>query len=188
MAAFSTKLSNFNIFFLGHVTVCVHHRVSPLVTLLGAHQVISLPHDPEKAEIKCKEIFDSEDSLFDLCIMTSEDSLLSEDFCQDYCELLVKSCSERRLDSDAYGWFRRIFLYYWRLVWTSVYHRLDVKPLEYFKKLVDTGKLQPVLDSAYAYEQAEEAFQATATTSNIGKTIVTFGLRGHVVGETSNRT
>lgn len=170
------------------MTVCVHHRVSPLVTLLGAHQVISLPHDPEKAEIKCKEIFDSEDSLFDLCIMTSEDSLLSEDFCQDYCELLVKSCSERRLDSDAYGWFRRIFLYYWRLVWTSVYHRLDVKPLEYFKKLVDTGKLQPVLDSAYAYEQAEEAFQATATTSNIGKTIVTFGLRGHVVGETSNRT
>jgi len=172
----------------GHVTVCVHHRVSPLVTLLGAHQVISLPHDPEKAEIKCKEIFDSEDSLFDLCIMTSEDSLLSEEFCQDYCELLVKSCSERRLDSDAYGWFRRRFLYYWRLVWTSVYHRLDVKPLEYFKKLVDTGKLQPVLDSAYAYEQAEEAFQATATTSNIGKTIVTFGLRGHVVGETSNRT
>ena len=46
------------------MTVCVHHRVSPLVTLLGADQVISLPHDPEKAEIKCKEIFNSEDSLF----------------------------------------------------------------------------------------------------------------------------
>ena len=66
----------------GHVTVCVHHRVSPLVTLLGADQVISLPHDPEKAEIKCKDIFNSEDSLFDLCIITSEDSLLSEEFCQ----------------------------------------------------------------------------------------------------------
>jgi len=173
----------------GHVTVCVHHRVSPLVTLLGADQVISLPHDPEKAEIKCKDIFNSEDSLFDLCIITSEDSLLSEEFCQEYSDILVKSCSERRLASDAYGWFRRKLLYYWRkLVWSSTYHKLDVKPLDYFKKLVDTGKLQPVLDSAYAYEQAEEAFQATATTSNIGKTIVTFGLRGHMVGETSNRT
>ena len=140
----------------------------------------------KKAEIKCKEIFESEESLFDLCLITSEDSLLSEDFCQEYCDSLVKSCSERRLDSDAYGWIRRYFLHYWRSIWSSVYHKLDIKPLEYFKKLVDTGKLQPVLDSAYAYEQAEEAFQATATTSNIGKTIVTFGLRGHA--EQSNKS
>ena len=40
---------------------------------------------------------------------------------------------------------------------------------------------EPVLDSAYAYEQAEEAFQATATTSTVGKIIITFGLRGQNV-------
>ena len=32
----------------GHVTTCVHQRVAPLMTLLGADQVISLPHDPEQ--------------------------------------------------------------------------------------------------------------------------------------------
>ena len=34
----------------GHVTTCVHQRVCPLAKLLGADRVISLPHDPEKAE------------------------------------------------------------------------------------------------------------------------------------------
>ena len=77
-------------------------------------------------------------------------------------------------------------LSWWRCMWSSNYHYLDVRPLDHFAQLVQSGKLQPVLDSAYAYEQAEEAFQATASTSTVGKIIVTFGLRGYREATKSN--
>ena len=153
--------------------------MSPLAKQLGADRVISLPHDPEKAELRCHDIFNDEENFFDFCLITSEDSALSEEFCQEFSNSVLKSCRERHLASDGYGFIRRKILYFWRSMWTSRYHTLNVQPLNHFKQLVEQGKLQPVLDSAYAYEQAEEAFQATATTSNIGKTIVTFGLRGY---------
>lgn len=162
-----------------HITTCVHHRVSPLAKHLGADRVISLPHHPEDAEIRCRDLLESEDNFFDVCIITSEDSSLSQEFCAEFSNILVKSSCERRLSSDAYGFMRRFLLHKWRKVYLSCHHKFDGKILDHFKHMVDNGKLQPVLDSAYAYEQAEEAFQCTATTPNVGKTIVTFGLRGH---------
>lgn len=163
----------------GRVTACVNHNATPLAKLLGADRVISLPHDPEKAEERCLEAFAQEKRPFDLCLITLEDSTLGESFCSEFSKKVVKSCSHSRLASDAYGLIRRHFLSYWRSIWTSDLHFLNVQPLDHFADLVESGKLQPVLDSAYAYEQAEEAFQATATTSAVGKTIITFGLRGH---------
>ena len=164
----------------GYVTACVHHRVSPLAKLLGANCVIPIQHDPDGAEAKCRDLFEAEDCFFDVCIITAEDSSLTESFCREFSGIVLRTAGERRLPSDGYGFLRRRLLYYWRWLWPSNnYHRLDIKPLDHFKQLVETNKLQPVLDSAYAYEQAEEAFHATATTSNIGKTIITFGLRGH---------
>ena len=43
-----------------------------------------------------------------------------------------------------------------RSIWPSKHHTLDVKPLDHFKQLVESGRLQPVLDSAYAYEQGDQ--------------------------------
>ena len=160
-----------------HVTACAHHSVTPLMKLLGADRVISLPHDPEKAEIRCQEAFDDEDD-FDFCLVTTEDSLLSDNFCSEISHKVLKSCGPRRLSSDGYGIFRRTILRMWRKVWPSSLQYLDMQPLDHFKQLIEAGKLQPVLDSAFAYEQSEEAFQATATNANVGKTIITFGLRG----------
>ena len=159
----------------GHVTVCVSQRVAPLMKLLGADRVVPLPHDPERAEALCEESF--ADDYFDFCLLTTQD-WISEAFCAEISNKVIKSYSPRRIASDGYGFFRRSLLSYWRAIWRSKYQALDLTPLDYFKQLVETGKLQPVLDSAYAYEQSEEAFQATATTSNVGKTIITFGLRG----------
>jgi NADPH:quinone reductase-like Zn-dependent oxidoreductase len=154
-----------------------------LARLLGADRIISLSHDIE-AEDKCREAFETDDvfdnvyAVFDLCIITMEDSSLSEDFCDQFSHKVVKTCNNRRLASDTYGLFRRWIFSYWRSL-SSPYHFLDVKPLDHLVQLVEDGKLQPVLDSAYAFEQAEEAFQATASAATVGKTIITFGLRGH---------
>ena len=137
----------------------------------------------------------------------SEDSSLTEAFVRSYCRAVFKTSSQRRIASDGYGSFRKWMLSYYRSLFKSNYHSLDCRPLDYFSKLVQSGKLrkwdiyigtidstkllkardspfcfsEPVLDSAYAYEQAEEAFQATATTSTVGKIIITFGLRGQNV-------
>ena len=98
----------------GHVTTCVHNRFIPLAKLLGADRVIALPHDPEKAELKARELFEAEDIVYDLCLITSEDSSFSETFCQEWSRLTVKSCNERRLPSDGYGFLRRELLRLWR--------------------------------------------------------------------------
>ena len=119
--------------------------------LLGADRVISLPHDPEKAEIRCQEALNEED-VFDFCLLTTEDSLLNDAFCSEISNVVLKSFGSRRLSSDGYGIFRRAILALWRTVWQSPLHYLDVRPLDHFKHLIETGKLQPVLDSAFAYE------------------------------------
>ena len=159
----------------GHVTACVTARVVPLVKLLGADRVISLPHDPERAEAMCEEAFAND--YFDYCLITTQD-WISEAFCSEISNKVIKSYSPRRIASDGYGFFRTALLSYWRKIWRSKYQDLDTSKLEMFKQLVEAGKLQPVLDSQYAYEQSEEAFQSTATTSSVGKKIITFGLRG----------
>ena len=190
----------------GHVTAsCSTKRVVPLLKLLGADKVVSYSNDPENV---CEEAFD-DTSKFDLGLITleSEDSSLTEAFVKSYCKAVFKTSSQRRIASDGYGSFRKWMLSYYRSLFKSNYHSLDCRPLDYFSKLVQSGKLrkwdiyigtidstkllkardspfcfsEPVLDSAYAYEQAEEAFQATATTSTVGKIIITFGLRGQNV-------
>ena len=165
----------------GKVTACCSERVVPLAKLLGAEQIVALPHDPEEAEMICEEKFQELSYSYDLCILTLEDSTLSDYFCQQFCHSVVKTNSARRLASDGYGMARGWLLSWWRSFsfWSSQYHYLNVRPLDHFAQLVQEGKLQPVLDSAYAYEQAEEAFQATASTSTVGKIIITFGLRGY---------
>ena len=172
----------------GKVTACCSKRVVPLAKLLGADHIVTLPHDPEEAELICDETFQELSYSYDLCILTLEDSTLSEYFAQQFCHSVVKTNSPRRLASDGYGMARGWLLSWWRSCWfwNSQYHYLNVRPLDHFAQLVQEGKLQPVLDSAYAYEQAEEAFQATASTSTVGKIIVTFGLRGYRESARSN--
>lgn len=158
----------------GRVVTCVPYRVAPLVHKLGADRIIPVTPDVD-AEDKSRNILHDE-SPFDLCIMTTQDSMLSEPFCQQYSDKMVQTFEPQTLNTDCYGFIRRYLLSYLRVL-SKPHHYLDVSPLDHLAKMVDKGQLQPVLDSAYAFEQAEEAFQATATQATIGKTIVTFGAR-----------
>ena len=74
---------------------------------------------------------------------------------------------------DSYGYFRGIGLSFLRRFYRP-YHSLDVRPLDYIKRLVDQGQLQPVLDSSNSLNDFDEAFHATAAGANIGKAVVTF--------------
>ena len=158
----------------GRVVTCAPYRTSHLLQLLKADRIVALSHDQD-AEERCRTILDEEEAI-DLVLLTSPDSSLSETFCQDYCDLVLKTYSEARLGTDGYGFFRNWMLSYWRL-FSRPHHRLDTRPLDHLASLVEQKKLQPVLHAAFAFEQSEEAFQATATTATVGKTIITFGLR-----------
>ena len=123
-----------------HVTACVSPRVGPLAKLLGADRVITLSLDERTEEALS-------DDYFDFCLMTCEDSLISETFCCEISNTVLKSYTPRRIPSDGYGFFRRWLLSYWRAIWPSEYQLLNVQPLNHLKQLVEAGKLQPVLDS-----------------------------------------
>ena len=79
--------------------------------------------------------------------------------------------------SDSYGFLRRPLFYMWRKYFYAPYHSLDATPLDYLKQMVERGELQPVLDSTYSMEAAEEAFQNTASQSTIGKTVINLTTR-----------
>ena len=67
---------------------------------------------------------------FDLIVMTREDGLLSEEFCQNYLKdggKIVKTYPQR-INSDSYGFLRRYLLSYLRKI-VAPYHSLDVTPL-----------------------------------------------------------
>ena len=128
----------------GHVTAsCSTKRVVPLLKLLGADKVVSYSNDPEEAENVCEEAFD-DTSKFDLGLITleSEDSSLTEAFVKSYCKAVFKTSSQRRIASDGYGSFRKWLLSYYRSLFKSNYHSLDCRPLDYFSKLVQSGKLR----------------------------------------------
>jgi hypothetical protein len=73
-----------------------------------------------------------------LIVLSREDGLLSEDFCQNYLKIggkIVKTFP-RRVATDSFGLIRKFGLSIWRKFYAP-HHRLDVGPLDFIKRLVD---------------------------------------------------
>ena len=78
------------------------------------------------------------DSRFDLIVMTREDGLLSENFCQNYLKAggkIVRTYPQS-ISSDSFGFVRKFGLSIWRK-FNAPHHRLDLSPLDYIRRLVD---------------------------------------------------
>ena len=153
--------------------------------MLGSHQVVVVEHE-EPSERACIELTQQ---TFDAILLTCNEqngAILSKRFCYRYLNTnnvtkVVEAATPNRIPSDTYGTLRRNFM-------LPVYRRLFNSPYRYSKKmdlysktildelkqLVDSGKVQPVLDSTCDVTKCEDAFQRTATRSTIGKAVVTF--------------
>ena len=167
------------------VSVVGHRQVVPLAKMLGSHQVVVVEHE-EPSERSCIELTQQ---TFDAILLTCNEqngAILSKRFCYRYLNTnnvtkVVEAATPNRIPSDTYGTLRRNFM-------LPVYRRLFNSPYRYSKKmdlysktildelkqLVDSGKVQPVLDSTCDLTKCEDAFQRTATRSTIGKAVVTF--------------
>ena len=167
------------------VSIVGSRHVAPLAQMLGSHHVIVAPNEDAMYTVR-EELAGQK---FDAILMTcnEEDAgTVSKDFCQEFLDkdtkgVIVEATTPSRMPSDSYGFFRRKLVHpLERLVTSSQYtyskkNNLHAKTiLDELKQLVDSGKIQPVLDSTCDIMKCEDAFQRTATRVTIGKAVVTF--------------
>ena len=167
------------------VSVVGHRQVVPLAKMLGSHQVVVVENEEPSESVRHELRQQTFDSILLTC-NEQEGATLSKKFCQTYLNvnnatIVIEAATPNRIPSDTYGTLRRNFM-------LPVYRRLFNSPHVYSKKedlysktildelkqLVDSGKVQPVLDSTCDHTKCEDAFQRTATRATIGKAVVTF--------------
>ena len=167
------------------VSVVGHRHVVPLAKMLGSHQVVVV----ENEDLTYDVLEEIKDQTFDAILLTCNDQeggTLSMKYCKTFLNqnnqgMIIDAAIPNRIHSDFYGVLRRnIALPLYRCLFTSphVYSRKNdlysKTILDELKQLVDSGKVQPVLDSTCDAMKCEDAFQRTAARATIGKAVVTF--------------
>jgi len=168
------------------VSVVSQRKLAPLAQMLGSSRVIVIENDDESERILDEELATTKLEAV-LITANSTYSDLPTTFYQKYLKnpatskVIVKAAVPDRLDSDSYGFLRRNLLMQMPgFVFRSEYVLNGKRTrecrviLDELKRLIDSGHVQPVLDSTCSVSQAEEAFQRTAAKSTIGKSIVAF--------------
>lgn len=178
------------------VAVVNHRKLGPLATMLGATNVIVVDNDEYSESILLKALCHSEDQAspkLDAVIITSKFPDVAATFYHQFLKNSTRAASKsvvdcsapERLESDTYGFIRRILLGFpglGRLIFSSArslaFHEREVRViLDELKRMVESGQVQPVLDSTCDVTNAalvQDAFQRTAGKSTIGKAVVTF--------------
>ena len=149
------------------VTVLCPARTVPLARALGAHTVIA-DGDHCEAELRDAGPYD--------VILVAGDLLPAAAL----APLLAKrgrltSCLPPPLSSDSWGALRRLLHPLWRTVVSpphySALSRLS-EPLAYVTAAVQSGKLQPVLDSVVGPREVPDTLARLATGQAVGKSVV----------------
>lgn len=168
-----------------HVTVTCLNRAASVMTALGADVVYALETaDVEKQLLKCER--------FDIVFNTA--GSVAHNFCLGLCtpEGVVITTVAAQLPSDSFG----IFLGSLYSLWIRIVHgifgttswgnaHLNHKVLDELSVLVDSGRLQPVVDKILLPHEAEKAFQHIDSAHSIGKTVIRFS--GSTLGSSQGK-
>ncbi|XP_069945410.1 reticulon-4-interacting protein 1 homolog, mitochondrial-like isoform X2 [Cherax quadricarinatus] len=165
----------------GNVTTTVSSRAAPLAHLLGAEDVITYDSSNFDKELLLREKYD--------VILNTVGQVLHES-CLKHCLPggVVVTTTSSQLASDSYGYVigGLYSLYmrarYWLTKspwltggrWGTVVVSGSV--LEKVSPLIESGRLQAVVDKAYSAQDAEVAFSHVAKGEQIGKTVVRFSI------------
>lgn len=165
----------------GNVTTTVSSRAAPLAHMLGADDVITYDNSNFDKELMLREKYD--------VILNTVGQVL-HDSCLKYCVPggVVVTTSASQLVSDSYGYVMGgLYSLYMRarywftkspLITGGRWATFEVNGmvLDAVLPLVDSGRLQAVVDKAYSAQDAEVAFAHVAKGEQIGKTVVRFSI------------
>ncbi len=154
------------------VTVLCTSRTVPLAHALGAQYVVAARETGEET------LHDLEESgPFNLIIVAGD--LISVTSCLPLLAERGRICSTLppNLSSDNWGIFRRIFLPLWRtFVLPPSLPRSGqlAQPLKYITAAVESGKIQPVLDSVLSPADVKQGLTRLANEVTVGKSVLVF--------------
>jgi len=157
-----------------HVSVTCLNRAAPVMAALGAETVFALETaDVEKQLLK--------EDRFDIVFNTA--GSVAHQFCLRLCkhEGFVITTISSQLASDTFGlclgfiytsWVRITHSIFGYSNWSNCH--LNYRVLDVIANLVDTGRLQPVVDKILQPHEVERAFQHIDSANAIGKTVLRF--------------
>jgi NADPH:quinone reductase-like Zn-dependent oxidoreductase len=154
------------------VTVLCSSRTVPLAHALGAQCVVAARETAEEC------VQDLEESgPFNLIVVAGD--MISETSCLPLLSEKGRICSTLppTLSSDTWGLFRRIFLPLWRSIVlppSVPSSRNLAQPLKYITGAVESGKIQPVLDSVLSPADIKQGLSRLASEGTVGKSVLVF--------------
>lgn len=166
----------------GNVTTTVSSRAAPLAHMLGADDVITYDNSNFDKELMLREKYD--------LILNTVGQVLHES-CLKHCVPggIVVTTTASQLVSDSYGYvigglyslYMRASYWFIKSPWLTGGRwgtfEVNGKVLDNVLPLVNSGRLQAVVDKAYSAQDAEVAFAHVAKGEQIGKTVVRFRAR-----------
>jgi len=155
-----------------NVTVLCPARTVPLAHALGAHIVVAAQDEIDECIQDLRESgpFDLIVHSGDLLPKSSISSLLTP---SGKCTTTLPTS----LSSDGWGRLRRMFHPLWRSLFSTPNIPPSSKicePLIYVTSAVQSGKLQPVLDTVLSPQEVGAALSRLATQDIVGKSVVLF--------------
>ncbi|XP_042231165.1 reticulon-4-interacting protein 1 homolog, mitochondrial-like isoform X2 [Homarus americanus] len=166
----------------GSVTTTVSSRAAPLAHMLGAEDVITYDNSNFDKELMLREKYD--------VILNTVGQVL-HDSCLKHCLPggVVVTTTSSQLASDSFGYvtgglyslYMRARYWFTKSPWLTGGRwgtsEVSGNVLEKVSPLVDSGRLQAVVDKVYTAQDAEVAFSHVAKGEQIGKTVVRFRAR-----------
>uniref|UniRef100_A0A1B6EVQ0 Enoyl reductase (ER) domain-containing protein n=1 Tax=Cuerna arida TaxID=1464854 RepID=A0A1B6EVQ0_9HEMI len=157
-----------------HVSVTCLNRAAPVMAALGADKVFTL----ESADIE-KQLLREE--RYDIVFNTA--GSVAHEFCMRFCkyEGFVITTISSQLASDTFGlclgfmyttWVRLAHSLFGYTSWGSF--QMNYRVLDVLANLVDSGRLQPVVDKILQPHEIERAIQHIDSANAIGKTVLRF--------------
>jgi len=155
------------------VTVLCPARTVPLAHALGAHTVIAARESADE----CVQDLLEDAGPFDLVVVAGD--LVPSSACSPLLAEKGRICSTLppSLSSDGWGVMRRLFLPLWRalvLPPSVPSQRRLAQPLRYMTAAVESGKIQPVLDSVISPLDIKRELTRLVTAQTVGKSVVVF--------------
>ena len=155
------------------VTVLCPARTVPLAHALGAQTVIAARETANECVVDLQEA-----APFDLIVLAGD--LLTATSCGPLLADQGRVCTSLppQLSSDGWGFLRRLCLPAWRCLIRppALPARPSqlCQPLRYMKKVVESGQVQPVLDSVLSPLEVKTGLSRLATEETVGKSVVVF--------------
>jgi len=157
-----------------HVSVTCLNRAAPVMEALGADNIFPL----ESADIE-KQLL--KENRYDIVFNTA--GSVAHQFCLRLCKYdgYVITTISSQLASDTYGlclgfiyttWVRLAHSIFGYSSWGTCH--LSYRVLDVLTNLVDSGRLQPVVDKILQPHEVERAFQHIDSANAIGKTVLRF--------------